>query len=244
VGNHTQISEKTLILSDTLEAIDKAGRKSELARLIAKFGKELKRDMEFIILRAQGGEAGNSTTAREIASLNAWLQTNTDFDATSGLDPTYTSGVPSAARTDSSADRAFTETILKDVISSGFINGAEFSTLVVGPVNKAKVSAFAGIATRNFDLSNVSPRPTAIIASADVFVSDFGVLRVIPDRFQREQDAWLMDWEMISIRFLRPFRVQKLAKTGDADKRLLNVEWTLEVRNEAGLGGAFDLTTT
>jgi hypothetical protein len=244
VGNYTQISEKTLILSDTLEAIDKAGRKSELARLIAKRGKELKRDIEFISLSAQGGAAGNSTTARTAAGINAWLKTNTDFDATSGADPTYTSGVPAVARTDSSAKRAFTETILKNVISAGYTAGAEFSTLMVGPVNKAKVSAFAGIATRNYDLSNVSPRATAIIAAADVYVSDFGVLRVIPNRFQREQDAWLLDWNLVSFRFLRPFRTVKLAKTGDAEKRLMNVEWTLEVENEAGLGGAFDLTTT
>ncbi len=72
VGNHTQISEKTLILADTLEVIDKAGRKSELARLIAKFGKELKRDIEFISLSAQGGAGGSSTVARNVASLGAW----------------------------------------------------------------------------------------------------------------------------------------------------------------------------
>lgn len=244
VGNHTQISEKTLILSDTLEVVDKAGRKSELARLIAKFGKELKRDIEFISLSAQGGAGGSSTVARNVASLGAWLQTNTNFDATSGADPTYTSGVPLAARTDSSAQQAFTETILKDVISQGFTAGAEFSTLMVGPFNKTVVSGFAGIATRNFDLSNVSPRATAIIASADVYVSDFGVLRVIPNRFQRERDAWMLDWNMVSYSFLRPFQTRKLAKTGDAEKRLLNVEWTIRVENEAALGIAADLTTS
>ncbi|MEE8608888.1 MAG: DUF5309 family protein [Nitrospiraceae bacterium] len=244
VGNQTQISEKTLILSDTLEVVDKAGRKSELARLIAKFGKELKRDIEFISLSAQGGAGGSSTVARTVASLGAWLQTNTNFDATSGADPTYTSGVPLAARTDSSAQRAFTETILKDVISQGFTAGAEFSTLMVGPFNKTVVSGFAGIATRNFDLSNVSPRATAIIASADVYVSDFGTLRVIPNRFQRERDAWMLDWNMVSYSFLRPFQTRKLAKTGDAEKRLLNVEWTIRVENEAAHGIAADLTTS
>ena len=138
--------------------------------------------------------------------------------------------------------RAFTETILKTVLSSGYNEGAEFSTLMVGPFNKGVVSGFAGIATRNYDLSNVSPRATAIIASADVYVGDFGVLRVIPNRFQRERDAWLFDWNMVSISMLRPFQVRKLAKTGDAEKRLLNVEWTIRVDNEAGLGGIFDLT--
>ncbi len=243
VGNFTQISEKTLLLSDTSEVIDKAGRKSDLSRLIAKFGKELKRDLEFISLSAQAGVAGSTTVARTTAGLNAWLKANTDFDTTSGADPTYTDGVPLAVRTDSSGTRAFTETLLKNVISTGYTSGAEFSTLMVGPFNKTVVSAFAGIATRNFDLSNVSPRATAIIASADVYVSDFGVIRVIPNRFQRERDAWLLDWDLVSIGHLRPFQVRKLAKTGDAEKRLLNVEWVIYVENEAGLGGVFDLTT-
>ena len=244
VGNYTQISEKTLIVSATEDMVDKAGRKSDLARLIIKFGKELKRDIEFISLSAQGGAAGSGSVARNVAAISAWLQTNTSFDSTSGLDPTYTSGVPGAARTDSSATRAFTETILKTVLSDGYTNGAEFSTLMVGPFNKGVASGFSGIATRNFDLSNVSPKAPAIIASADVYVGEFGVLRIIPNRFQRERDAWLLDWSMISYRFLRPFAVSKLAKTGDAEKRLLNVEWTIQFDNEAGLGGVFDLNTS
>lgn len=244
VGNYTQISEKTVVLSDTLEAVDKAGRKSELAHQIAKKGKELKRDLETIFLQAQAGVAGSSTVPRKTAGINAWVKTNVNLDATSGANPTYTSGVPGAARTDSSADRAFTETILKDVLSQGYTEGAEFSTLMVGPVNKQKVSTFAGIATRNFDLSNVSPRATAIIATADVYVGDFGTLRVIPNRFQREQDAWFLDWNFVSVSFLRGFRTVKLAKTGDAEKRLMNVEYGLRVDNEAGLGLAADLTTT
>ena len=242
VGNYTQISEKTLILSKTQEVIDMAGRKSELARLIAKFGKELKRDIELISLSAQAGAAGNSTTARNVAGLNAWVKTNVDKHST-GTNPTYTDGVPSTVRGDGT-QVAFDETALKNVISQGYTSGAEFSTLMVGPFNKGLVSAFSGIATRNFDLSNVSPRPTAIIASADVYVSDFGVLRVIPNRFQRERDAWALDWEFVSYVFLRPFTVEKLAKTGDADKRLLNVEWTIRVENEAALGLIADLTTS
>ena len=244
VGNYTQISEKTLIVSATEDMVDKAGRKSDIARLIIKFGKELKRDIEFISLSAQGGVAGAGATPRNVAAISAWLQTNTSFDSTSGLDPTYTSGVPGAARTDSSATRAFTETILKTVLSDGYTNGAEFSTLMVGPFNKGVASGFDGIATQNFDMSNVAPKATAIIASADVYVGEFGVLRIIPNRFQRERDAWLLDWSMISYRFLRPFAVIKLAKTGDAEKRLLNVEWTIQFDNEAGLGGVFDLNTS
>ena len=239
VGNYCQISRKTLILSDTLEEVDKAGRRSELAYQLAKRGSELKLDQETIFLQAQGADAGSVGAARKLAALGAWLKTNTSFGS-GGADPTYTSGVPSAARTDGT-QRPFTETIAKAVIQSGYSNGAKFRTLMVGPFNKTVVSGFAGIATRNFDLSNVSPRPTAIIASADVFVSDFGTLRVIPNRLQRERDAWFIDWDMVEAMYLRGHRTKKLAPTGDAEKRMMIVEYTMKCRNEAGLGGAFDL---
>lgn len=249
VGNYTQISRKTLVLSGTLEKVDKAGRKSELAYQIAKRGKEIKRDLESIALINQAGDAGGTSTARKIASLRAWLNTNTDLGSggtTDGADSGHTSGVPSSAATDASSDsmRDFTETILKSVIQSVWTEGGEPKILMVGPHNKTVVSGFSGIATRNFDLSNVSPKPTAIIASADVYVSDFGTLRVIPNRFQRERDAWVLDPSLISFRYLRSFKVEKLAKTGDAEKRQMIVEWTLRVNQEAGLGLAADLNTS
>lgn len=242
VGNYMQISRKSLILSGTLEKVDKAGRRSELAYQMAKRGKELKRDMETIFLSAQAGAGGSAGVARTLAALNAWVKTNDDF-GTGGASPTYTSGVPDAVRTDGT-QRAFTETILKTVIQAAWTSGGSPGVLMVGPVNKQKVSAFSGIATRNFDLSNVSPRPTAIIASADVYVSDFGVVRVIPNRFQRERDAWLLDFDYIEVLYLRPFFTEKLAKTGDAEKRAMWVEYTLKVKQEAALGLAADLTTT
>lgn len=242
VGNYMQISYKTLIVSKTLETVDKAGRRSEIAYQISKRGPELRRDIETIFLRAQAGVAGGTATARTLAGLNAWLKANDDF-GTSGASPTYTSGVPGAVRTDGT-QRAFTETILKSVVQSTWTNGGNPRVLMVGPVNKQKVSAFSGVVTRNFDISNASPKPTAIIASADVYVSDFGVLRVIPNRFQRERDGWVLDWDLLEMRALRPMTLERLAKTGDAEKRLLVTEYTLCVKQEAGLGLAADLTTT
>ena len=246
VGNYTQISNKTAIVSGTADKVNKAGRAKEMAYQIAKRGAELKRDMETIFLRNQGGAGGSSTTARTLASLRAWLKTNTSLGGGTpvGANVAYTSGVPSAAATDAGTLRVFTEDLLKSVIQSAWTQGGKPSVLMVGPFNKAKVSGFSGIATRNFDMSNVSPKPTAIIASADVYVSDFGTLRVIPNRFQRERDAWVLDFEMLEVDYLRPFQTHDLAKTGDASKKLINVEYTLKVKQEAGLGGVFDLTTS
>ena len=89
----------------------------------------------------------------------------------------------------------------------------------------------------------MDPRATAVIAAIDVYVGDFHTVRVIPNRFQRERDAWLIDWNMVEVMYLRPHAVKKLANDGDADRRMLIAEYTLKVKQEAGLGGCFDLNT-
>jgi hypothetical protein len=244
VGNYQQISRKLLVISGTEEAVNKAGRASEIAYQTAKRGKELKRDMEAIIFAAQAGVAGNSTTARKTAALNAWVKTNTDFGA-SGGDPTYTAGVPAAVRTDGTL-RAFTETIMKTVIQEMWTSGGDVdaSSLFVGPYNKGVASGFAGVATKNVDVVRAGQAaPGVIIGAADVYVSNFGVLRILPSRHQRERDAWFLNTNYLALPHLRPFRREALAKTGDAAKRMLLVEWGLEVKQEAALGLAADLST-
>ena len=84
VGNRTQISQKTIQIAGTEETIDKAGRKSEKAYQLAKASSELKRDMEKIMLANQAATAGDSTTARTLGSLQAWLNTNYVGTGTAG----------------------------------------------------------------------------------------------------------------------------------------------------------------
>jgi hypothetical protein len=245
LGNYTQVSRKTLILSGTLESVDKAGRRSELAYQLAKRSAELKRDMESIMLTnqaASGGSAGVSTAIRKTGSLLAFLKTNTD-KGTSGADPSYTTQ-PNATRTDALAadQRTFTETILKSVIQKVWTAGGTPKVLMVGPVNKQRVSGFAGIAEIRKEVTG--NKPGVIIGAADVYVSDFGAVSVVPNRFQRERDAFVLDPEYASVAFLRPFQTVELAKTGDAEKRMILVEWGLKVNTEAAHGLAADLTTT
>jgi hypothetical protein len=113
---------------------------------------------------------------------------------------------------------------------------------MVGPVNKQRVSGFAGIAEIRREVTG--NKPGVIIGAADVYVSDFGAVSVVPNRFQRERDAFVLDPEYASVAFLRPFQTVELAKTGDAEKRMILVEWGLKVNTEAAHGLAADLTTT
>ena len=234
LGNYTQIVQKTIQVSGTLEAVNKAGRKSEKAYQLSKAASELKRDMETILGANQGRSAGSSSTARKLGALLSWIKTNTDA-GTSGTDPT-TIGV--STRSDG-ATRTFTETLLKDVIKLAYDSGGSPTMLVVNSGLKQKVSSFAGIAAQRYMAP--SDQPTTIIGAADVYMSDFGTLQVVPDRFVRTRDAFLIDPEYAAVAYLRPFQTNDLAKTGDSEKTQLLAEFTLEMRNEAAHALVADL---
>lgn len=238
--NYAQISRKTIILSATEEVVNKAGRRSELAYQIAKRSAELKRDQEFTMLNNAVAAAGSTSTARGTASLGAFLKTNID-KASDGTNPSYTT-LPSSARTDGTV-RTFTETILKNVIQQVWTSGGAPKILMCGPVNKQRVSGFSGIASSRFNI-NGGDKPATLVGAVDIYVSDFGNVSVIANRFQRERDAWVLDPEYAKMTVLRPYQQIELAKTGDAEKRMLLVEWGHKVLAENAHGLAADLITS
>jgi len=238
IGNYTQIARRTLIVADNLANQDLAGRNDEKSYQMAKRGKELKRDIEKVLCDNNARVAGNASTARETAGLGAWIATNTSKGAT-GTDPTAVDG--SDARGDGT-QRDLTETMVKDVMQKAFTEGGQPSVLMVGPYNKTVVSGFAGIAAQRYQAP--SDGPTTIIGAADVYLSDFGTLSVVPNRFQRERDAFLLDPEYASVCYLRPIQAVDLAKTGDAEKAMVLAEFGLKVENEAAHGGVFDLNVS
>jgi hypothetical protein len=237
LGNYTHIRRRTYVIADNLAAVDEAGRADEVAYQVAKRGKEIKRDIEATLLDNNARVAGNSSTAPETAGLGAWIATN-DSVGTGGAAPT---GDGTDARTDGT-QRAFTEAMLKDVMQQTWTSGGNPSILMVGAFNKQAVSAFAGIAAQRYMAPSDSP--TTIVGAADVYMSDFGTLTVVPNRFQRARDAWVLDPEYASVCYLRPIQKVDLAKTGDAEKGMLIGEFGLKVMNEAAHGIVADLTTS
>ena len=238
LGNYTQIVGKTVMVSGTLEAVDKAGRKSEKAYQLAKVSSEIKRDMETIITANQGQSAGNASTARTLGALLSYIKSNTSKNgtATTGVDP-VTVGV--STRTDGTT-RTFTEAMLKTVIASVFSSGGTPSALFVSPTQKQVVSGFTGLAAQRYQVPTSGQ--ATILAGADLYQSDFGVLSIVPDRFMRSRDALILDPEYAALAYLRPFQTNELARVGDAEKTQILAEFTLEVRNEAAHGGVFDLS--
>jgi hypothetical protein len=234
LGNYTQIIQKTVQVSGTLDTVNKAGRKSEKAYQLAKASAELKRDLETILCANQGRSAGTSTVARKLGSILSWIKTNSD-KASDGSDPA-TIGV--STRTDGT-QRTFTEALLKTVVSEVFVSGGSPKILMVGAAGKQKVSSFAGIAAQRYMAPGNTP--TTIIGAADVYMSDFGTMSVVPNRFMRTRDALILDPEYAALAYLRPFQTNDLAKTGDSENTQLLAEVTLEVKNEAAHGIIADL---
>lgn len=234
LNNRTQISTKTARVSGTGRAVDAAGRADELDYQTMKRGRELRRDMETALLANTAKAAGNASTARTLAGVPTWIATNTDAD---GADPT---GDGSDTATNGT-QRAFTEAQLKTVLVGVFNEGGMPDCLMVGPYNRQIASSFA-------DGKTVMQKAddNTLHATFDVYASDFGALKIIPNRFMRARDALVLQMDMWAVAFLpgRNMATHDIAKTGDSDARQVLSEYTLEARNEKANGIVRDLTTS
>lgn len=230
IGNYCQISQKDGLVSGTQRAVNTAGRKDEFAYQIAKRAKELKRDMEYAL--TQNGTY-TSTDPRQTRGLAGWCATNCLVGAGAGAAPVAgaTNTAPVAG-----TSRSFTESLLKTNLQAIWIAGGSPSMLMVGGAQKQVVSTFTGNATRTNDADD-----KALYAAVDVYYSDFGKLKVVPNRFQETTTAFQLDMDYWKLNYLRSFNTYNLAKTGDADRFMLNVEYGLESNQEAASGQIRDL---
>lgn len=236
LGNYSQISTKSVIVTGTVDAVNKAGRNNELAYQISKASKELKRDMETSLCANNAKVAGNDTTARELGGIESWIATN-DVMSSAGS-PSSPTGDGSDARTNGT-QRAFTEAQLKAALKLVWDAGGDPTMVMCGSFNKQKLSGFTGGSTRFDPAEN-----KRLVAAVEIYESDFGALTVAPNRFSPARSVHIITPDMWALAFLRDFQLEDLAKTGDASKQFLLAEYTLEARNEAASGGVFDLTTS
>ena len=238
INNHTQISRKAVVVSGTQDAVNKAGRNNELAYQISKSSKELKRDMELVLCNNQSRGAGGAAAARTLAGLASWIQGNTSKAANGANGQVGGADVPGTLRTDGT-QRAFTEAQLKDVVKQCWDNGGDPSMIMLGSFNKQKLSGFTGGSTKM-----TSAEDKRLVNAVDIYESDFGAMTVVPNRFSRSRDCFVLQPDMWAVSFLRDFQLMDLAKTGDAEKKAMLAEYTLVSKNEKASGAVFDLTTS
>ena len=232
--NYTQISDKVPRVTGTQEAVNKAGRRSELAYQIAKRSKELKRDIETGLLKDTAKVAGNDSTARVSAGYPTWVATN-DSVGSGGSSPTGDGSDTGTAGT----ARSLTEALLKTVLQGCWDQGGDPDCVLPNSFNKQVFSTFTGNATRN-----IGAQDRELVATVDIYESDFGSLEVIPERFGVASDMPVIQKDMWALAPLRPFRLVDLARTGDTERKQLIIEWCLESRNEAASGIVRALSTS
>jgi hypothetical protein len=229
--NVAMISKRDATVSGSQESSDPAGKRAEMAHQLAIMAKALKRDMETALCQKGAKTTGDSTTARVTGGFESWMTSNVSRGATGA------SGGEGVAPTDGT-QRDLTEALLKTVLQSCFENGGEPSLAICGPVNKQVISGFTGrtSARQMIDANTVE-------ASVSIYASDFGELKIVPSNFSRDRSLLLVDPEYAKVSYLRDFKTVDIATVGDAQTKLLLVEYGLEVGNEAAHGIVADLNT-
>lgn len=241
MGDYTQIMRKIAGVTGTLQAINVVGGKKQLAREMMKAGREIKLDREKRLVGIKPAVPGSDTVPREMAGFGAWIRTNVSRGS-GGTNPTLsgtTEGYPLAGP-GPGTQRAFTETLLKGVMQSAYTEGGKPKLLMVPPAQKVVASTFPGIAPSRVNIEGI--QPAKIIGTADVYLSDFGQLAIVPNPQMRARDAWLVDPEQAELLTLRPVESIELARTGDSVKKMIVWEGTHKINNEKAHGAIADLT--
>jgi hypothetical protein len=232
-NNVTQISERDATISGSQEESDAAGKGSEMSHQMAMASKVLKSDIETILCSRQPRVDGNDTgpTARVTEGFSHWLgRAKNKAGATAGAIAPGTSiaslpvlstdafGVPTAV--------TITEAMLGDGMQLAYTNGASPTLWVVPPGPKRTISSFVGRST-----TQVLVGKTEVVSTVDVIATDFGRVKVIPSRWVPVDVGLLIDPDYAAVAFFRSFRQYLMARTGDAETRMIVVEWGVEMRN-------------
>lgn len=231
-SNVCMISKRDATVSGSQEVSDAAGKRSEMAHQLALMAKALKRDMEEALCQNGAVTTGNATTARVTGGFESWVETNVSR-GTGG------SGAGNGAAPVDGTQRALTEDLLKDVLQLSFENGGEPSLAICGPHNKQIISGFTGRsqARQMIDANTVE-------ASVSIYSSDFGELQIVPSNRSREKSLLLVDPEYAKVAYLRNFQTVDIATIGDAETKMIVVEYGLEVSNEKAHGIVADLNVS
>lgn len=239
VANFTQIASDTLIVSATQEKVDKAGRSSELGYQLAKMGAEIKKDVELSLVSNVGSAVGSATVGRVSAGFPAWVtsaNTTNALRGATGSSGGFNSGTGLVTAATNGSQRAFTKTLLDTAISTCYNAGGNPTTVMVSPYNKRVFSSFMSDTNVAQQRSAANGKKTAIVAAADMYLSDFGELAVIPNRVMLNASAsrnvLVIDPDFVARGVLRSMRTEKLAKTGDGEKRAVLTEFCFVMKNE------------
>jgi len=242
LGNYTQIFKNAVVIPDTDEGLNKAGRAKEMAYQTLKIAKEQKLDIEKALFDNNARVAGNSGVARELAGAPAWMITNTVFGANEGADPT---GDGTDARTDeTTAVTDFSQTKFDTVMQSIWEQGGKPDVVYLSAFQMNKALGFTGMNNQRSTIGASVGGTNAIINAVDVYVTPWGSVEFQPTRENRSRDVFIMQNDMWAVGVLRPTKNVELSKTGDSTRRQVVTELTLICKNEKASGIIADNSTS
>ncbi len=236
LGNYTQIFKNAVVVSDSDDNVDNAGRAKEIAYQTLKIAKEQKLDIEKALFANNARAAGSSSAARELAGAPAWMTTNT-VAGSGGADPT---GDGTDARTDGT-QAAFSQDNFDTVMQSIWVAGGKPDTVYLSAFQMNVALGFTG---NNNQRSSVQAGDERVVKSLAVYVTPWGSVEFMPSRENRSRDVMIMQDDMWEVASLRGTKNVALAKTGDNTTRQVVTELTLCAKNEAANGIIADCTTS
>ena len=240
VGNYMQIFRKVVGVSQRADVVKKAGRGTEMAYKKAQAMLEIKRDIEAMVLSNNPAVAPTTSVAGKSAGLGVQSYANALHNG-AGATASWTSGAPTTAVT-AGTNRTFTEALVKSACQSVYTaSGGVASMVVMSPNHKTTFSSFTGIALNRKEIKG--KEQASIVGGADVYISDFGALEIVPHYLMvGATDVHMINTEYVDLAMLRGFETTPLAKTGDSNKVMILADCGLAVRAPKALAKIANLT--
>lgn len=260
VGNHGQISHKTVKISTTTEHSDVIGRTAEEAYQTMKRLQELRNEQEYTALSNQASQADDGeSNPGKTAGLGAWLETNVDFGSGGSAGGFNTSTKIVDAPTPGQG-RALTWEMVSDAIEAAYLLGAKPTKLFSRPEVTKRIGQYL-IGSNLFvspvaNITGSTPSDVAMSGYVDTFRTDFGyTMQVIPVRNQPtyksgdspQKDVCALygvDPEHIALRTMWGVKVEPLGKKGLSTEKMITTNWSHDVLLEKAHFGIFDLLPT
>lgn len=213
-SNICQIIKKDVIISGTMQSVRRLGGvvdsfSYEVTKRTAEALVNLNRDVLTGIL--SGNTIGSATAVRTMRGVWSFLTTN----------------VQSVA--------VWTDSLLNDLIGAAWTNGGtDINMLICDSVMKRQIDALMDSRIR------VDARESTFRTLVTEYEGTYGRQSVVLDRWMPNTSTLAVATNRIKVVPLRgrSFHVERVAKTGDADKGFIVGEYTVELKNEEGMARA------
>jgi hypothetical protein len=249
IQNYIQVFQRAIRVSPlAVDVSVVAGLRDELAGMVAKGIKLLKRDMEATVSSDNGAQADNgSTNAYKTRGLGEWIVVAADKDTVLAPPSDF---CPLTGSINTTAMASFSEADPQAVLTAIYGQTGSFKEYdcVVGTTLKRAFSNLlftssvssdannnlAATAIRTF---NRDANSDAYIASVDIFEGDFGRLKLHPSLFMPTgRRGYVLDMDLLELRYTNMPEVRELPDAGGGPARLIKAVAGLVVKNPLGLG--------